>query len=560
MRVVWRVLINVYRLLTWPWGVFRRLFRKRGGWVELSLQGAIDDVPNAQPAGAFGLLSRLRSHSPTVSEVRELSARVAGDPYVQGVLLQVSSLRAGWTTLHAIREALRVVVDAGKRVVVYLPEGASQRELLVASAGSTVAAPGSAGFSVLGPLAQRSYIAPLLQRIGLRFEVIAQGRFKTAAEALVQSDMSEAEREQSSALIATLTNGLSAALATRVGGKSEPRELFADAVFGSEHALQRGVLDESGYRDEIEARLGLDDDTRPLSARAYLKHSKPRGFVSLRRSSRFAVLSLHGAIGDVSSTRSIGLKPTAAALKQLRRRDDVQGVILHIDSPGGSAMVSDLIHHEVQRLAAKKPVVAWMGNVAASGGYYIAVGAARIVAHPSTITGSIGVISAHLVAEELLNRVGIYSRVVKQTPHADFAVPTRALRDDERALLARESERFYERFLQVVSEGRNMSRERVAELAQGRVWSGSDAHAHGLVDVLGGFDVAVQELRRQLEGRQIRLDDESPLWVHPPRAGSWLSPSLQLPARLEPIRDLLELASSQSRALAYSLVALEAAL
>ena len=559
MLVVQRVLVNLYRLLTWPlWALLRRL-RRGPAWVELSLHGAIHDTPSAALTGLSGVLSRLRPKPPSVAEIRLLTRRLADDPHRQGLLLTLTSLRSGWATLGALRLVLRDLVASGKKVLVLLPEGASQRELLVASAGSSVAAPRSAGFTVLGPLAQRSYVAPLLDRLGLRVQVVAQGRFKTAADALALSEMSEAEREQSSALVATLKDALGQSLDEKLGSRSRAEELFARAMFGAPEALQLGLIDQVGYQDEVEAGIGLDDETRPLSARAYLRRTAPRKLLPLRTRPRIVVLVLSGPIGDVSSGHSIGLKPTSAALKALRERDDVAGVVLHIDSPGGSAVVSDLLHREVQRLAAKKPVVAWMGNVAASGGYYLAAAARRIVAAPCTITGSIGVISAHFVAEQLMERVGVRSQVVKMTPHADLASFTRPLRDDERELLFRESERFYDRFLQVVAEGRGMTRERVAELAQGRVWSGADAERNGLVDVLGGYDTALAELRSLVERPD--ADFEQPLFVHPKRArgSAWGGASLRalvglgVPAELHGALALVELASRERAVLAYSL-------
>jgi protease-4 len=268
------------------------------------------------------------------------------------------------------------------------------------------------------------------------------------------------------------------------------------------------------------------------------------------------VLVLQGPIGEVTSSRSIGLKSTSAALAKLAERRDVCGVVLYIDSPGGSALVSDLLHREVQRLAERKPVVAWLGNVAASGGYYLAVAANRIVARPCTLTGSIGVISAHLVAEGLLTRAGVRNEVVKLTPHADLAALSRPLSARERELLLAESERCYERFLDVVSWGRNLPRERVAELAQGRLWSGRDAHARGMVDSLGGYDAALEALRGLLSPGTREPDFESPLVLHPVRVGGsppWAAARLFGAAELpQELLELLELARTRGGALAYA--------
>jgi protease-4 len=386
--------------------------------------------------------------------------------------------------------------------------------------------------------------------------------------------MSDAEREQSEALVSTLKRTLSEGLAARIGNQ-RLEQLFALCLFGSEEAKQHGLLDRIGYRDELDAALGSVHAQKPRAFATYLAKSRPFRLAPLRTRPRVAVLSLQGAIGNVSSARSIALKPTCAALKTLAERADIRGVILHIDSPGGSASVSDLIHREVALLAARKPVVAWMGNVAASGGYYLAAPAQRIVARASTLTGSIGVISAHLVASDLLERVGVHQAVVKQTPHADLASVTRPLSARERELLDAQSARFYTRFLEVVANGRKLSKERVHELAQGRVWSGKDAHDVGLVDVLGGFESALSALRELLAAAASEVSFEQPLLLRPAMTGdlpwaaeaalrtAWSNaPSLEALLASGPIgfdanwQDLIALTRNHGPLLAYAQCAL----
>lgn len=556
-----RLLFNLYQLLTWPlWALLRRA-RRGPRWVELSLQGSVDELVPSAPSGLRGLLARLRPAPVSVAELRALGDRLVSDRQVQGLLVNLGSLRSGWTTLVSLRTALHSIVARGKRVVVLLPEGGGQEELFVAAAASEIVAPLCASFSLLGPLASRRYVAPLLSKVGLQVEVIAQGRYKTAAEALVREDMSPAEREQSGALIATLKDTLSEALSQRLDGNTE--QMFERALFSAEEAQNQRLIDRTAYRDELEASLGLDDKQRPREQRAYMKASRPRRLLPLRRPARVAILQLTGPIGDVSSARSIARKPTTAALRALAERPDVLGVVMYLDSPGGSAIVSDLLHHEVQRLAKQKPVVAWMGNVAASGGYYLAAAAQRIVAHDCTITGSIGVISAHLVAAELLSRIGIRSEVVKHTPYADLANMARPLDATERMLLDAQSRNFYTRFLEVVAQGRRFSVERAAELAEGRVWSGRDAQREGLVDVLGGYAEALSELRGLLGADGARVAWDAPLVLRPQGepGGLWgrvsqLAALLGDETRIHPEIELAELSLRQGPLLAYALGAL----
>jgi len=183
------------------------------------------------------------------------------------------------------------------------------------------------------------------------------------------------------------------------------------------------------------------------------------------------------------------------ALRRARDARGISGVILLIDSPGGSVLASDRIHHEVTRLAEKKPVVAYFSNVAASGGYYVAAGAHAIVAEPTTITGSIGVVAGHLVLAPLLDKLGIVTELVKRGARADMLSTSRALDEGERQAMTREIEGYYVDFVNVVARGRHRPADEIEKLARGRVYSGLEAHRVGLVDHLGGFDVAIDVVR-----------------------------------------------------------------
>jgi protease-4 len=187
-----------------------------------------------------------------------------------------------------------------------------------------------------------------------------------------------------------------------------------------------------------------------------------------------------------------------SAIRIARASSRVRGVILHVDSPGGGALASDRLHHELVQLAAEKPLVACMGNVAASGGYYVAAPAHVIVAQPTTITGSIGVVAARFAVDPLLARLGIATEVVKRGARADLMQPTRQLTPDEREVLEREIEVVYRAFVGVVAEGRKKTFEEIDAIAQGRVWSGADAYQRGLVDELGGFDRALELVRARI--------------------------------------------------------------
>jgi protease-4 len=221
------------------------------------------------------------------------------------------------------------------------------------------------------------------------------------------------------------------------------------------------------------------------------------------------VVRVHGAISQESSFGGSGSGATEesviGAVRAARESKKVRGVLLHIDSPGGSALASARMHRELELLAAEKPLVAVMANVAASGGYYVAAAAHAIVAEPVTITGSIGVIAVRFAVHPILERLGVNVDVLKRGARSDLFDPTHLLPPDDRAAVEREIASTYREFVEVVARGRHKSVDEVLELAQGRVWTGKDAHARGLVDVLGGFEVALADVKQRIGKGSDRL-------------------------------------------------------
>jgi protease-4 len=210
-------------------------------------------------------------------------------------------------------------------------------------------------------------------------------------------------------------------------------------------------------------------------------------------------------------------------IRAARKSRRVKGVILHVDSPGGSALASDRMHHDLVQLGREKPLVCCMANVAASGGYYVAAPAKVIVAQPTTVTGSIGVVAVRASLDPLLDKLGIVRERVEKGARASLLAPMGSLDDDERAAIARELEATYQSFVGVVAEGRQLSPDTVEKLARGRVYTGADAHASKLVDVLGGFDVAVAELRKLLP-KDLQNRAEVTLMTTPPKPVHALDP------------------------------------
>lgn len=495
-RVGWRLVGTLLKLPFLPlWLLGRVAGRPRAEWLVVEVRPELAELVSAKKAW-MRLFPALRQNVPTsLSSLRRLARLAAADPNVRGVAFVVPPLMSGWAGAQALRDVFAILQAKGKTVAVHLPDGGGNKEIYVAAAADRFTLAPQAALMTLGLAAESRYVRPLLEKLGVRFEVFARAEYKTALEAAVREDMSEPQREQLEALLGTFDTELRAALAARATmDEAKVEALFAKGLLRGEEAVEAGLVDAVAYEDELPrvVRDGASDRKPLFPAGRYLAFHDARYWRRLWRAPHLAVVELSGAIGGGRSAKQV-----IAALRSARKDKRVRGVLLHVSSPGGSATVSDSIHREIIRLKEKKPVVAFFGDVAASGGYYVGVAADAIVAQPLTITGSIGVIMARLVADELLEGIGVRTEVVRKAAHADMLSPSRPLDDAERAILDREVEGFYRGFVRLVAEGRAMDEELVEKLARGRVWSGRDAHERGLVDRLGGFEVAVDLLREK---------------------------------------------------------------
>lgn len=529
------LLINLLRLLLLPLSALRwARAAPRGGYVVLDVDGAVVDLVPPRPWARWWWWRRAAPPALPVERVRELARMMQEDGRVAGLLLRIRSVHAGAAALASLRGVLRDLRAAGKDVIAYLPAGADNQALLLASVARLVIVGPSTMVAPLGYAAEGLYLRRALENAGIEPEVLARGQYKSAGEGLVRDSMSDAQREQVGALLDARYDDLVGALAeARKVDRAAAARWIDDAPHGAAQAVELGLVDAVAYEDELDRVIA--DRTPSLSGAA--PRLVPAGrYHRARRALRFrpmfprpviGVIEVHGAI--VPRVRFAGvaraalplLPPSAApglniplasedrlvaSLRAARQDPRVRGVVLHIDSPGGSAVASDHIHHEVMRLAEVKPVVAYLSNVAASGGYYIAVGAHSIVAQPQSITGSIGVVSARFAVGPLLARLGISIDVLKRGARADLFSATRRLEEGERAALEREIDSFYRTFLGVVSRGRGRPVEEIEPLAGGRVYTGAEAHARGLVDKLGGFDAALREIKDRIGPPAARLE------------------------------------------------------
>lgn len=558
VRVFLRVCANLLRCALWPiWLALRSASRPRGKYVYLKLEKRLTELRGTEPLWRRVRSMRGKPGLGSLEELRQLARQIGRDPAIEGLCISVSSVETGWASLESVRQLVRALRNDGKRVVVYLSEGGGNRELFLASAADKIVMTPWTALGPLGFASQPLYFKRLLDRIGVQVDVQATGQYKSAAEPLLRESMSDASREQQQALLDSLQSALDSALMERGLSRSQLDALFSAGLLGAQGALELGIVDELRYEDELQASLASPaqasttaapalapvvavDRATPLaferevvlepvpaappsperpngarpedgegddeaargwtSARAYLAYHRPGPWRPLHPPPYVAVVRVSGAIAQERR----GLGPAAdrgsivAALRKAAADPFARAVVLYVNSPGGSALASELIHREVQRLGKKKPVVAYFGDVAASGGYYVAMACRSVVAQPLTVTGSIGVISAKLALAPLIDRLGIDADGLRTAPYADMMTWLRALTPDERAILEAHTAELYGRFLEVVSQGRRRPVAEIEPLAKGRVWSGRDAHAHGLVDALGGIEIALEQARAHL--------------------------------------------------------------
>lgn len=506
ISILARVFFNLMRLLTAPlYYLGRAATRPRSRWIHVRLRPRIVEIERPIPFFLEWVPGISEARPTSLTLLRELTDLLLEDERVEGVVFDIPPLVAGWATCQSLRDLLVRIRESGRQVVAYLPHGGGNRELYVASAAGRILASPHAQLSPLGLAASVTYFKGLLDTAGVEVEVHRRAEYKTAVEPATRDSMSEPQREQTEALLETVDGALREALASRPGcDRATVDTFFEAALMSAERAVEQGLIDAVCYEDELPLSLKSERTLTPIvRAPRYYGWRKERLFKKLAPERFIAVVPVHGPIsgGGPATRGGIKLATTITTLRAARRNPMVAGVVLHVDSPGGSALASDLIHREVERLKERKPVVACFGDVAASGGYYVAAGADAVVAQPLTITGSIGVVSARLVTEPLLARFGVKVDTVRKAPHADMFRRPGKLAAVEDAIVEREIESFYKAFVGIVARGRGRKIDDIEPLARGRVWSGKDAAERGLVDRLGGLDAALDEVRQRLAGK-----------------------------------------------------------
>lgn len=459
---------------------------KRGSVLVMELGGTVAEIKPGRFAQTVSL-----------PQICENLTKATYDPRIVGVYLKIDPLQCGWAKLQEIKRYLERFRKSGKFSVAFLTMG-GEKEYYLASSCEEIYVPPSAYVGLRGLSVTGTFLRGTLDKIGIEPQVQRIGKYKSAGDQLQRTSMSEAQKEALDALLNDLYANFVSTVAENRSGKDEEqvKELIDNAVYEMSQLKDNGWITDIKYEDELEDMISQRTSGRGLTSVNYKRYSKvSMGALGLRGKKRIAVIRTSGAItGQKPSgngSGSIASKPVIEQIRRVKKDKSIAGVVLRVDSPGGDALASDLMWRELRLLSQEKPLVASMSDVAASGGYYMSMGCSKIVAEPLTITGSIGVVTAKFNLGELYQKIGYGKEVLSKGKFAEIQLDSRPFTEEEEKKFADSAMYAYESFRNKAALSRGMEPDTMEQYAQGRVWTGLRAIQNGLVDALGGLDVAV---------------------------------------------------------------------
>ncbi|MDR1527913.1 MAG: signal peptide peptidase SppA [Dysgonamonadaceae bacterium] len=486
---------------------------QRNSILEIRLDGVIDDRKSEDP---FAFLFSSYPPSCGLNDILAAIEKAKANDKIKGIYLFAGPMTSGYATAEPIRKALLDFKESGKFIVAY-GENFTHRSYYVSSVADSIFMNPEGTMDFRGLSSTTQYNKRMLEKWGVETQIFKVGTYKSAVEPYLLDQMSDANREQVTAFLHDIWGNLLKGISESRGISVEQLNRYADEsliLAAPQKTVDYRLIDGLRYGDEVEnclkALAGLNPNDKLRLAGIENMKQIPEGKKKLSPD-KIAVLYAEGdivsdAISDFYSSGVITAKEYVGELNKLKDDDRVKAVVFRVNSPGGSGYISEQIWHAVEQLRAVKPVVVSMGDYAASGGYYIACGANKIIAEPTTLTGSIGVFGIVPNGAELAKRMGATYDGVSTNRHSNFVnetlsipllgiglLPARALNSDECAMFQAYTERFYDLFLTRVSEGRGKTKASVDSIGQGRVWTGNQALQLGLVDALGGLDTAIRE-------------------------------------------------------------------
>lgn len=466
----------------------------------LNVSGSLPDFSAEDPTARIFGIEQSPSFSSLLSQLRK--AKV--DSRIGAILLDIDFPGIGWGKADELREAIADFKTSGKPVFAYMEIG-SNKEYYIAAAADKIYLPPTGDLYINGFAAQSQFYKGSLDKLGVKWEDVHVGKYKSYNEQFTRTDHSPESREVVNAILDDYFNRVVNTVAqSRQKSPEDVKAIIDNAPYNAVEAQKQNLIDGAKYKDEVYAelknRLGYKeaDELRVTTNSAY-KEITPES-LGLNNGERVAVIFASGIItpgrssdGTFGGSQTIGSDTIVKAVKDAADDASIKAIVLRVDSGGGSALASDLMWHTIEYAKTKKPIVTSMGDVAASGGYYIACNSNKIVAEPSTVTGSIGVVLGRPVLGGLYNWLGVSNEYIKRGKNAEIFREDREWTPEEREVFQKNANFFYwDNFVPKVAQGRGKSVEQIHEVAQGRVWTGFQAKERGLVDEFGGLNRAVE--------------------------------------------------------------------
>ena len=465
----------------------------------LSVTGGLPDyVPEDELAKAIGITPQ-QSFTGLLTQLRK--AKV--DDRIGGVMLDINFPGIGWGKAGELRDAVADFKTSGKPVYAYMEIGMNT-EYYIATAADKIFLPPSGDIYINGFAAEAMFYKGSLDKLGIEADVIQIGpKYKNAPDRFTKSEMGEGQREVINAILDEYVARFTTAVAeSRKKSPEDVQSIVDGAPYNAVQAESLGLIDKAYYREQVEndlkAQLGYKENEKLRTIRGGAYREIPSDTLGLNNGEKVAVIFASGAINIGRSNSSplsgemVGSDTIVEAVNTAANDKSIKAIVLRVDSPGGSALASDMMWYAIENAKTKKPVVVSMADVAASGGYYIACNANKIVAEPATITGSIGVFMGKPVVKGLYDWLGVTNEYVMRGKNAGIFRETEKWTPEERAKMEQQTNSIYfDNFIPKVSKGRNMTVEQVNTLGQGRVWTGTQAKANGLIDEFGGLEKAI---------------------------------------------------------------------
>ncbi len=467
------------------------------------------EIQDKEPLVNVGDLLSDRDRSVlTLNQVIKNIEKASKDDRIKAIFLDGSNANSGsgYASFAEIRQALIEFKESGKKIIAY-DVTVSEQEYYLTSLADTLIVNPMGVMELNGIGTEPLFLTGALDKYGIGVQVIRVGDYKAAVEPFIRTDLSEENRQQLESLLGNIWNNYLQEIGESRQIKANNLQEIADSkgILDPKEAQNFNLIDQVNYRDQAISLLKditNNKEEESLSQVSFNNYTNiaVTGVTDNSSSNKIAVVYLEGSIVDGVGTREqIGGTRFANILRKIRDDEQIKAVVMRINSPGGSATGSDIILREIQLIQETKPVIISMGNVAASGGYWIATGGEHIFAQPNTITGSIGVFGVLLNIQEIANNNGITWDSVKTAKFADLGTATRPKTEQELAIYQSSVNQVYDLFLEKVARSRNLSKAKVANIAQGRVWSGEMAKKIGLVDSFGGLNAAIEYAAKQTE-------------------------------------------------------------